>query len=270
MKTAVQHAIVFSVALLTFGGLALAQEGPGPGQPRQRLRERVAVDSEKSPQAAANPARPALDRIFNALDADGDGKIDKREMAEKGRGLLERLRAQGTPPAAPDKQARPGSDKKRPEQAKDKALRRQGRGPGQGHPGLQRRGFAARRGEAGANRFRGQMQRRGGQERPGPWGPMAGRGFGRGPSPAPGDAPAFQPFAAPGRMNRGPQGFGPDRPAMAQPERPALHMLDSNNDGRLDAPEIRSKIEVLERLLRQAEREPIDLRMPGPMGPSRP
>lgn len=269
MKTIIRRTIVLQAALVAFGSLAMAQEGPAPGQPRQRLRERAAGGEAPRP-AAAEPAPPAVDRIFNVLDDNGDGKIDKREMAQKGRGLLERLQAAGKPSATPDKPARPQVDKKPAGKAPD-ARRPDARRPdkqvAKGGPAMRDRGLPARRGEARADRFRGEMRDRRGQGRGGPWGAMAGRGFGRDRWQRPSDAPTFQPFG--GGMSRAPQGFRAERPAMARPEGPALRMLDSNGDGRLDAPEIRSKIEVLERLLRQAEREPIDLRMPGPMGPPR-
>jgi len=46
----------------------------------------------------------------------------------------------------------------------------------------------------------------------------------------------------------------------------AFRMLDSNADGRLEPPEIAQKIEMLERLLRQSERQPIDLQQWDRMG----
>lgn len=52
---------------------------------------------------------------------------------------------------------------------------------------------------------------------------------------------------------------GADR-SWAPPRRPALRMLDSDADGRLEPQEIRQRIEMLERLLRESERKPLDAR----------
>jgi hypothetical protein len=48
-----------------------------------------------------------------------------------------------------------------------------------------------------------------------------------------------------------------DRPQLGRQS--AFRMLDANGNGRLEPPEIRARLEMLERLLGRSEREPINL-----------
>lgn len=295
MRLTFREAIVVFAAWAAFGTLAWAQAGPsGPDEGRARQRgqqrdrdrdqDRNQEHATDRPEAAPPDApRPTIDRIFNALDADGDGKIDKREMAQKGKGLLERLQAQRPAPgaAAPGVQPRP----ERPGATDRPALRRgQGMGArGQAFQGRARGAFQSQ----GRGMNPGHMRREGrgfGKDQPCPMCRREQRGRGAYFGPArPLDremqGSAFQPFGGGrgmgGMPGPGMQGFrapgaqAPDRGGV-RPTPQTLRMLDSNGNGRLEAPEIRSKIEMLERLLGRAEREPIELPGPGPLGPPRP
>jgi hypothetical protein len=84
--------------------------------------------------------------------------------------------------------------------------------------------------------------------------------------------PAFQPPGGRGGFGRMEQMGRMDRPQHGR--QMAFRMLDANGDGRIEPPEIRVRLEMLERLLDRSERGPIALdefmsfRSPaGPVGP---
>jgi len=184
MKGMLTLGCLTSIAALAFGSVALAQprpDGPpdGPGRPRQRQQARQRDDGPRARPDASPPGAPGrnrLDRIFNALDADGDGKIDRDEFTRKSPDILKGLEAQrertGRGPQAmkpddkcpargPGDQARPDVRSRRREMAPD----RQGLGPDE-------RGFAPRPPRAARRGFGPGMQR---EKGPGPWCPYCSR-----------------------------------------------------------------------------------------------
>ncbi len=258
MKLGISRSIVSAPLLgAILSGLVLAQAeppssppGPEPNRDRQQQRRRDGSGARPAQPPAGEPNPQRLERLFNALDANGDGKIDREEMARKGPEILRHLQSQAERPAL----SAPGAP---------------GRGPGLGHAQCPcgRRGFAMR----GRGMDKGWMRHDWAQGRG--WGRE--RGWAERPGWGRGEMPAFQPpgrrggFGRMERMDR----MGP----MNRPPRGrllAFRMLDANGDGRLEPPEIRGKIEMLERLLDRTTRRPLDLdefmnlRPPaGPVGP---
>lgn len=114
------------VAILALTGVALAQPGPGgpPGMNPQRDRQQARMRDGGGPgrpvDAAPEAPAPGLDRLFNALDADGDGKIDREEMERKGPDILRAMRmaAQNRPGPAAQRGERglePGGERRGPD-----------------------------------------------------------------------------------------------------------------------------------------------------------
>jgi hypothetical protein len=102
---------LISVPLLgmLLGAAAWAQPAPrGPqaegdqSRPRERMRQRDGTGPARpaGPSAGA-PTRP--DRIFDALDANQDGKIDREELARRGPALKERLQGRRQAAGGPEK-----------------------------------------------------------------------------------------------------------------------------------------------------------------------
>lgn len=102
---------------LLLSGLAWAQPAPGgpradgeKARPRERMRQRDPARPAR-PGPRADAARPQLDRIFDILDTDRDGKIGRQEFARKWAVVRNRLQ-QGRRPGAGRvdrfRQGRPG------------------------------------------------------------------------------------------------------------------------------------------------------------------
>lgn len=267
------------VAGLTCG--ALAQDAPGPRGDRQRERRQTRRQdgscAQSSSGIAGDKEAGGVDRIFSTLDANSDGKIDKKELARKGPQAMARFRSDG--------QRLPGVGR----EFRGQKQRSANRGMAFRGTGAAKRGFGGGNVKGFGPRFgrRGPAAGWGGC----PWSPgcvRQGWQTGRRPNQGFGQGRfgrgqgwqerqrtcAFQPPGA--RMGRPAMGRGagliPGRgpEGMAGPQRErrqmAFRMLDSNADGRLEPPEIAQKIEMLERLLRQSERQPIDLQQWDRMG----
>jgi Ca2+-binding EF-hand superfamily protein len=259
--------------------------GPGP-QARRREGRGGAPGSEMTKQRAARMAQ----RLFRALDVDGDGVVDRREFMGRMPQIIQRVLAarQGRGAGAWGRvgrrgpgwgggmEPRIGGPDERGFTGRWGARRvwawgRGCMGPMAGRAGRMRpeEGWAGRMwrrfGGAGLPETRafGGVFGRGGE--PGRWG---GPGPGMGPGPHPGMGlgtgvgrgrrGGMGPGAAMGRGMKGPGGVragqpgGPQRPAVA-----VFGILDANHDGRVDAGELRQAVDLLQEARTLSEREPL-------------
>ncbi len=101
---------------------AMAEEGAPPAgpdsassaRPPRADQERPGAGAGQRPGAASELSDDQIDRLFKAFDADGDGQIDRKELARRAPTLLERMRrnnqagAPGRPGRSEQSDAAPG------------------------------------------------------------------------------------------------------------------------------------------------------------------